>query len=424
MAGANDREITGAWIIHHGRKLALDTNGSSEYPAIDEAAKAATLLTKLGETNEAKVTLNEARAIATASGMNPRYELNSLLDVLKSRKLLETAGEEIVLLGVTTRSSLSHASDIFKDAEPSKYELASIALAEIASEAPVKQNQAQEKISDEHHLSSTESSDFFRRAEEIGFVDTEGSGVDKLLFNGNLFRRDNVAKSARVLESLHSPEQALVREVSGMLSARGCLTFEEVEKVLSPALFEKLVAAGVYDLNRVDNEQGAHVFVTSPSAFHKFADPMVDDSFDMAKALVAALSYGMTERASTKGRIDDLPVLLGKLIKGWEVGPATAIGEDYRVLEVNRVVQLRPDLRYPDRFHLKLLKREIGELALQVLTHGNATGTVVKGMISAPMAGYVGPEESRNGVRKRQSIPSKKTTHNILDAVRGGRTFR
>jgi len=63
-----------------------------------------------------------------------------------------------------------------------------------------------------------------------------------------------------------------------------------VENILSKALLEKLVAAGLYDLNQVTNEQGSHVYVTAPSAFHKFVDPMVDDCFDMAKSLVAAFN--------------------------------------------------------------------------------------------------------------------------------------
>jgi len=71
-------------------------------------------------------------------------------------------------------------------------------------------------------------------------------------------------------------------------------------RVLEPDLFEKLRAAGLYDINVVGNESGDHVYVTSPSAFHKFVNPMVDDCFDMAKALVSALTYGYTARPQSK----------------------------------------------------------------------------------------------------------------------------
>jgi len=424
MSGARDDEITGAWVIHHGRKLVLDANGPAEFPAIDEAAKAATLLTKLGQTNQANIPSAEVRAIAVASGLNPRYELSSLLQLLEKRRLIEQSASEVSVLGVTTRGSLAQAAAMYQEAEPNRYEQASVALAEIASVAPIKRSDVAEKIGDEHRLSATEMNDFLSRAEEIGFVDREGDGDDRLLFNGNLFRRENVAKSQKVLASLNQGEQQLVTEIGEQLGKTGCLSAQHVDKVLSGPLFEKLIAAGVYDLNQVTNEQGSHVYVTAPSAFHKFVDPMIDDCFDMAKSLVAALSFGMKGRSSSQGRIDLLPKLLGNLIAGIEVGPATAIGQDYRVLEVNRVVKLRPDVRYPNRYHMRLLKREVGELALQVLTQGNASAQALTDFPSAPMSGYVGPEESRTSVRKRQSKPSKRTTLDVLEAVRGGRTFR
>jgi len=424
MAGASEKEVTGAWVIHHGRKLVLDANGPAEFSAIDEAAKASTLLTKLGQTNQTNIPKREVQAIAVASGLNPRHELAGLLQVLEKKRLIEQSNEEISVLGVTTRSSLGHAADMYREAEPTPYEQASIALAELASVAPVRRSDISDKIGDEHKFTKAQVGDFLDRAESIGFVDKEGEGDDRLLFNGNLFRRESVSKTQRVLASLSETEQRLVTEIGDQLSKSGCLTSTLAEQVLSVPLFEKLVAAGVYDLNQVANEQGNHVYVTAPAAFHKFVDPMVDDCFDMAKSLVAALTYGMRSRSSSQGRISMLPALLGKLILGSEIGPATAIGEDYRVLEVNRVVKLRPDLAHPGRFYMRLLKKEVGQLALHVLTQGNAYAQSLTDFPSAPMSGYVGPEQSRVSVRKKQNQMSKRTTRDVLEAVRGGRVLR
>lgn len=131
MSGVNIKETKGAWIIHHGRKLVLDSNGCAEFPALDEAAKAATLLTKLGQSDNDKISKNEVRAIAVASGLNPRHELSGLLQVLEKKRLIGQEGEDITIFGVNTRASLGHAADIFHDAEPSSYELASLTLAEM-----------------------------------------------------------------------------------------------------------------------------------------------------------------------------------------------------------------------------------------------------------------------------------------------------
>jgi len=416
----NVKENTGAWVIHHGKKLVLDPSGPAEYPAIDQAAKAATLLAKLGETSEATVSRKTIKAIATAGGLNPNYELDGLLGVLEKKRLVDVSENEVSILGVTTRGALAHAADLFEEATPSKFERAAIDLGDTVSVEPLQRKQVADRIGDSHKMSSGEVAEFLNRAEQIGFVDAEGQGEDRLLFNGNLFKRDSVQKAARVLGSLSSAEHAKVVEVRDMLDTKGCVRFEEVEKTLGVQLFEKLRAAGLYDVNIVGNEVGEHAYVTSPAAFHKFVNPMIDDIFDMAKALVSALAYGINERSPSRGRITLPTILIRKLINGLEVGPATAIGADYRVLELSRVVALRRDSQYPDRFFMRLLKREVGELALQVLTKGDASAESLAVLPGAPMSSYTGPEDARVSVRKRQTPMSKKRTQDVLDAVRGG----
>jgi hypothetical protein len=164
-------------------------------------------------------------------------------------------------------------------------------------------------------------------------------------------------------------------------------------------VFEKLRAAGMYDVNHVANPSGEYGFVTRPAAFHKFNDPLVDDAFDLAKALVAALSYGMTQSAASRGRIEMIGALLRKLINGYSVGPATAIGEDYRVLETKGVITVTPGASFG--YMMQLLKRDVGEMALNVLITGEAASTnVVDRPLPGLMTGYVGPEKTRSAFRR------------------------
>ena len=420
MINPLNKETCGAWIIHHGRKVALDTNGAAEFPALDEAAKCATLLAKLGETGQAIVTLDEAKAVAKTSGINPRHELNGLLAELEKKRLIQQGSGSVELLGVTQRGALAHAADFFEDAQPSKFERGSIILGELSSQAPVSRRTAKEYVGDTCELSSKDATDFLEKAEALTFVDGEGQGEDGLIFNGHLFRKDHARKAAAVLASLTEVEQRLVNEADALLKSRGCMTYSQLNHVLGETLFEKLQAAGVYDLSLVINEKGDHGFITSPAAFHKFVDPLVDDSFDLAKSLVAALSYGMHQRSASQGRITMLEALLRKLINGYEVGPATAIAHDYRALETSRVVKLRADGRYQSRFWMRLLKREVGELALQVLLTGDATKESLNIMPNAPMSGYEAPEVSRRRTRRSQTPLSKRGTLDVLDAVRSG----
>jgi hypothetical protein len=416
-----DKETMGAWIVHHGRKIALDVHAPSEFPVLDETAKAAELLMRLGEADAATLSSEEVEAVARAAHLNPRSELPHYLDILQNRRLIDRSSAQVHVLGITTRATLTHACDMLEEAGPTKYEVAALELAELTSHSPQNVKTTSVFIGDKYKFPTAEVADFVDRSVGLGFIDSEGEGGDRLLFNGNLFRRDTVVKSDRVLSSLSSDEQLKLAELNDILKRNGCVLATKAEQVLGGPLFEKLKAAGLYEINSVSNEHGEHAFVNSPGAFHKFVNPLVDDSFDMAKALVSALSYGMLLRGRPQGRIISVDWILGALIQGRTIGPATAIGNDYRVLEENRVVQT-----YPvggGMFKMRLLKREIGELALKVLTKGDANAEAIKVPLSSPMTGYVGPEQSRVRVRRNQRQPSKRATLDILNALRGGRSF-
>ena len=213
-------------------------------------------------------------------------------------------------------------------------------------------------------------------------------------------------------------EQAAFSQFEAALESGGALKISEADRMLGTPLLSKLRAAGVFDENIVSNEKGDHSFITSPGAFHKFSNPMVDDAFDHAKALVAALSYGMHVSSTQRGQIWGVDVLLKKLLRGESVGPAPAIGKDYRALELERVISITP---VGSRYSMQLLKREVGEIALQVLQHGSAAAAAVGGIPGAQVSGYTGPEKARANFRKRKDIqPSKTQMRGLLSSVRSG----
>jgi hypothetical protein len=414
----------GAWIVHHSQKTASTQNASAEFPAIDAAGKASSLLSRFAASEELHIPKKRVDAYAQAAGLNPKTELTSLLDMLKRRRVIDTSQNgDVVALGLTSGATVQHAGDIFEEQEPTAEERATVVLADAASASPVMRKETIELISDEFSLPSQRAGELLERSELIGFVDAEAIDGSRVYFNGNLFRRDNITKVSRVLGSLTHGDNVKVAELDGFLQNKGCVALPQAEKVLGSALFDKLRAAGMYDVNHVMNAAGEHGFVTRPAAFHKFNDPMVDDAFDLAKALVAALTYGMTLRSQATGRIGSVAVLLRSLIAGREIGPATAIGEDYRVLETKGVIQTRPGPQYG---HLmKLLKKDIGEMALMVLTTGEAASSAALDRpFEGNMSGYAGPEQTRDAFRrKRQTPESKKMTRDVLSALRTGGTF-
>lgn len=418
MSGSKIKpETLGAWVVHHGRKLQSDQRGPAEFSAIDGAAKGSLLLAGMASSEKADLSAKEVAALAQAASLNPKTELGGYLDMLKRRQLIDvTSAGAVSIFGLSSRKVLQESAALFESLGPTTEERAAIDLAEEASATPRLQTRERKRLSEQFSMPLTDVDELLRRSAEIGFVDFERDGTDRLLFNGNLFRRNSVTKAKHVLDSLTTAEREHITQVSSLLATDGCVERDRVKKLLTDSLFDKLMAAGFYDVNLVSNDQGEHAFVTAPSAFHKFVDPMVDDAFDLAKALVAALTYGIAKSDAGRGRILLPSVLLNKLVHGGEVGPATAIGQDYKVLELRRVIKLRSAGR--GMYFMKLLKRDIGEIAQQVLTHGGASDQVLGTIPSAAMTGYAGPEESRSTFRRKQNQPSRKHTGDILQTLR------
>ncbi|MEV3976429.1 hypothetical protein ACIQYO_26710 [Methylobacterium sp. NPDC097178] len=411
-----DNSVKGAWIIHHGQKLKSDAQGASDFPALDTAAKAGTLFSQMVRQSETILTKEKVGAYASASGLNARLELPSILKILKDQNLIDHSDREIAIIGGTTAGALTAATKIFSDCEPAPEEEASLTLSELTSSSPLLYNELSENISDTFKFNRERTTDFLSRSELVGFVDAEGEDEEKIIFNGNLFREAGPTKVTKVLSTLQPTERNLLGELMQEMNSVGCIGLDDVEARLGFALLSKIRSIGLVDVSFVDNEYGTTGFVTKPDAFHKFVSPVVDDAFDLAKALVAALTYGMIKRRSSQGQIAMIGKLLGKLINGGSVGPATAIGHDYSYLEHKGVLEVIP---VGSLYSMKLLKPEIGQIALQVLTKGAAvTAQLLERVPEAPMNSFRGPAVTRSALRKTDYGRLKRNERDILHALR------
>lgn len=294
-----------------------------------------------------------------------------------------------------------------------------IEVSEIASETPITDKVATEVLSDMYRLSSSEVTNTLQLGGNIGFFDSESiSDKEKLLFNGNLFRREDAKKVNAVLGSLKPGESTLLLELNAKLQVSGCLPLETAHHMLSNDLFARLHSIGMFDVSIVGNENGKNYFVTRPAAFSKFTNSIADDALDLAKALVASLTYGMTISSYYRGHIKMVSALMNKLIAGGSVGPATAIGNDYQALEYKGVVEVTPATG--GMFTMKLLKPDVGRLALSVIQDGDITAESVPMLPGAKVTEYVSPEANREVQRKNSTETIKLNTRNLLNEIRMG----
>lgn len=415
-----ESKTTGAWLVHHSIKL-QHVVGSQEYNNVNAAGKAGTLLSALSSNDQTSMSRPEVEALAKAANINTLWELDPILAKLAGRNLIQISGTGVDVLGVTTEKVLEHTASVFEDFGPTPIERASIELAEETSSAPRQHKASVEYLGDTCKLTSAQAASVLDNSEQIGFVDFEDlGGGDKVYFNGNLFRRDFMKKTQAVLTSLSTADTKKIETLEGMLKKAGCVPLADAKKALGEPLFDKLNAISMYDINVVNNDKENIAYITRPAAFSKYGNPFVEDALDLAKAFVSSLTYGMTRSSSTRGQIVYPAALIKKLIRGEEIGPVAAIGQDYKVLELKGVVKIRPD-RWG--YSMKLLKKEVGEIALQVITGGDASDLSVLKFPGASVSSYTGPEVNRDIGRKKQTVSSKRETLDMLMALRTGGSY-
>lgn len=416
-----DKKTKGSWLIHHTNKLQGITNQSG-YQKTYLAGKAGILLSAISANQDTTVNNDRLAVLANAANINTTFELPKLIDVLHEQKLIDKASGGVAVLGVTTATALQHTSDLFDSLTPGSNEIASITLAERASMAPILTSDIASELADTHKLATSELEQLFLSAEQIGFVDTEKlSSNQKLLFNGNLFRRDTTQKIKAVLDSLNVAEQAKLNELTEKLRKQACISIDSASKFLGDGLFQKVTAIGLFDISVVSNSTEDVGFLTLPSAFSKYSNSMVDDAFDLAKAFVSSVTYGMTKSHYERGQIQMVDALLGALVRGESVGPVRAIAEDYKVLELKGVVEVKQGTKNSRHGPmLRLLKKEVGELALQAIRQGDISEHSLKVLPTAAVTTFDGPECNREKVRRLQTKMSPKATNDMLSILRTG----
>jgi hypothetical protein len=414
---SNKKYNTGAWLIHHDQKLSGVR--SNEFENITTSGRAARLLSCVSKEVDWTVSDSRVQALAAANGIK-KHEIPGLLAELKSAGLIDLAtGGGIAVLGITQANLFQHAADVFEQQNPTGLERAAIELADRASDVPLSEKAASDEMADIYKLSKAESVDLIVLAKTIGFVDHEPTVDEILLFNGSLFKRDEVGKSKVVLDTLTANERQAMSDVDERLTRSGCLPEDIVKRILGDKLWSKLHQIGFLQVSTVTNETGSTKFVTKPAALVKYVPGGLGDMLDDAKALASSLTYGILKSNRTRGQIMTPDRLMGALIgRGYVEGWANAIVQDYQVLERRGVVETSQG---PNGFRLTLLKTEVGQMAQDLILKGDASEATAAAVVGSQPANYSGPEVARTAERLKDIPETKRAASSALDALRKSR---
>ena len=422
-----DKKTKGAWLLAQSKSLdAYSGPGTARLENISYSGKVGRLYNLLRrQSDESSTFIIPKNLVDNACQLNgiDKSARQDGLRILKDAGRIDTTKDgAIAILGATTQAVLEATVDVFDDQNPTSDEQAIIDLSEYVSGKPLKRKDAEEFISDTHKLAKAEASTLVDLSKKTALIDEEGESGHTILFNSHTFRDGSYAeKSYRVLQQLKADEQTRLYEVQEKLRLHGALYDADVEKMLGTNLYKRLVSVGLFDRMEVSNSTESVGYVASPNDFQKFGRPFEEDPIDDAKALIASLTYGQTRSHYARGQITMPDALIRALVRGDELaknaGGVRAIGEDYHELEARQVVEVTE--KKHGRFTMRLLKKDVGELALSIVRGGAAAQEAVL-MDGSPARAFKGPHVSRNEVRDKNDIADKRFIHDTLDRIRSG----
>lgn len=420
-----DSKTMGAWLLAQSKSLDA-VNGAGRLENIQYAGRTGRLFNLLRRTADK----NGGIAVVPAATVQEICRLNNIdrasretgLAVLGRQGRIEVGSTgDVAILGATSTSVLESTAEIFEETKPSNEEKAVVHLSEKVSERPDTRSAIEEFVSDTFQISKDETSSLIDVCRATAILDQEEDKGLAILFNNNTFRSGQyAAKAFKLMQGLTTTEQQNLSELQIRIQSKGAVLDLDAQHVLGSDLYRRVVAVGLFDRLEVSNSTEAVGYLTSPDAFQKFGKPFEEDPVDDAKALLASLTYGMTRSDGKRGAIEYPDALLRNLINGMEVGGSygvMAIGEDYRELERRQVVQVIPRSR--GRFAMKLLKRDVGELARSMIK-GNAVASQALLLEGAPATTFNGPADTRKQVRQRNTLQDNQFLLGALDRLRSG----
>jgi hypothetical protein len=141
-----------------------------------------------------------------------------------------------------------------------------------------------------------------------------------------------------------------------------------VTKQGQPDLLEFAVGVGLLDKTQIMGGDGRfREFLTTPHIYGELAATQGKDVCDRVRLFLDSIRHGEHYGAWYTGRISDPATLLSKLVNTGQIGPCTAIGRDYQLVEKAGIVNVRPSTFKPGQFVMELVQGDTIRLVRDIV---------------------------------------------------------
>ena len=427
-----DKLTKGTWIVNtvkHLAELKQNTTELSFFEATEQSGKAGAFLGRLVADKQEIVNINSAKIFARQSSISPA-ELKTYLDFLKREEKIDyntdefDRPKEIEVYCFSGREAIETVSALYDKLEPQDEEQASLLGLNETFTLPRYPKELKEYLQ-KQGVSEECATTTIKLQETFGLVKSSGEGTETVLYNEYSFNGDP-HRVAKALSALKGSDREMVQELQRLIAETPGFLHENIPSIIKPEIVQMMEGVGLLDGVTVQSPIGSATFFTTPQlrgqGLGSFS--LSEDVFHKAKVLLSCLRFGQTKSTWGRGKISTLEKMLNiinKLLRGQWVGPATAIGQDYALLEIDGVIQTRPASPYG--FEMKLRQYEVGELVRQMITYNkvalDAEGNIGD-LLNYQPTGCIIPETRKNIILAKSTAPVESMRNKLLLTLRTG----
>jgi hypothetical protein len=416
----------GAWVINASKHLLRFHVAHIGLDALENilfAGKCGSLLVKLSGDQAEGLNFAKVRKHARLCGIGAK-ELQAHLEALKGQACIDwnAGGTEFQVLAFSRDRVLVTTTQLFELAPPTPLERVLPDVLEYCLLRPRLESELREYLNDVlTEADVTQLLALLQSFELLGVNDIEGS-VGRLFFNGHQFgdRSRDIGKALSTLpRAARSELDSLVEAVAKTPG----LPPDQIKA--SPEIKKLAVGLGIVEESTVASPAGNATFLTSPRlappSVGKETEHLEDDVFHHAKMLLSSLRFGELRSSSGRGRIMSPDVLVTALLERDRVGPCTAIGQDYVLLEGEGVIRTTRASHKPgEQFYMELRRREPARIVKSLLESNDTALMDSKWTTSALElpSGYSGPETARASAIAQTPARDAETMRRFLEELR------
>ena len=414
-----DEVIKGTWLINSYKPLLgirSDAPELSYFEATAIAGKAGMLLARLTADESEIVPADKVKAFARQSGIS-RGELPTCLRYIRKQgkiDFIEGPPEEVPDVEVycfSTQDALATTSKIYDTLDISECEEASlVSLGETfllpRSDHELLDALTSEGFSEDDAITTLK----LQETLELVRVARGPAFVRPIFYNEHAFA-ESPEKIARALQGLSPAECQAVEDILNLVDETPGYPLDDLGKRHPRNILKMMEGVGLLDGMSVESPHAEAIFMTGPQlkGISIGMSPLSADVFHKAKLLLSSLRFGEIKSQTWRGKIESQQEMLhivNKLLRDEWVGPCTAIGEDFTLLEIDGVIETRRVTRgwYGKyrMFEMKLRQREVGLLVRQILLYGRvlpvADVEFAHLLTQEPLVSWKPPEKRRSEI--------------------------